>query len=90
MPATGAATAPLTALAPVLAEIRRSLGSHQAYRPVGEVLDDEAEGSPAGTDMAGAEAPADPPRMAPATGPQAMVLGDSPGRCHPAGRMSEK
>lgn len=48
----------LTAVAPVVAEVRRTRGSTAAWRLVGEVLDDEAVGTPADTPLVVADAPA--------------------------------
>lgn len=48
----------LTALAPAVAEVRRSDGSTAAWRLVGEVLDDEAMGTPAATSLVVADVPA--------------------------------
>ena len=48
----------LTALAPIVAEMRLSDESAAAWRLVGEVLDDEAMGTPAETALVVADAPA--------------------------------
>lgn len=48
----------LTALAPVVAEVRRTRGSTASWRLVGEVLDDEAAATPADTALVVADAPA--------------------------------
>jgi len=48
----------LTALAPIMAEVRRWQGSTSAWRLVGEVLDDEALGRAADTAVVVADAPA--------------------------------
>ena len=50
--------ASLTALAPIVAKVHRSDGSMAAWRLVGEVLDDEAMGTPADTALVAADAPA--------------------------------
>ena len=48
----------LTALAPAVARVRAGHGSTAAWRLVGEVLDDEAQGSAADTSMVIADPPA--------------------------------